>query len=568
MAKTKKLTANLTLQGDETYSCNVDKTYTDSFVLEQELSSTSTFIQLSAFSKTIGSVTAANAKAVVVKNISNIATELMIETWGWRNDSGGETQDVQNSVDMNEENSTGEETAVRFISVLIPAGDFFYLNTNRLITYAPLVHSTLESAAAAAIGTIEIEPKDIQSGAEFKDVRAINGSTYGTGTEVLTDEAVAIGETAIDVDDAHWFKADDLIMIDDEVMEVISISSNTLTVKRGALGSADVTHTEDDELHYFFGNEYLAFDTGKCQSDASGRFSQRGAYFGYARTDDTYADGLVAGSVAILLGYTEGGFLDWGLSGITANGKTGLAASTAYTFHIVVDEFNVGGFDSVSSETAIAFTTDASDLTWAGSSNAVLPKIQAIFDEQYTTTSSGLLGKKVTIGIHNGDIRVTSHSNHSDTIVGIGNVSGTTPFGVGAFPALASSVPDLLGKIVGGGTTDTIVYGLPSSLPPETSINSVTGKTDINSDAFLLDDGNGNLLFRGSVVGKISYTSGHCSWHVASIPNAEFKIWGHSHSAHSGGAVSVLNGANSIKGVYARSVNPVENSKVKMVLFG
>ena len=75
-------------------------------------------------------------------------------------------------------------------------------------------------------------------------------------------------------------------------------------------------------------------------------------------------------------------------------------------------------------------------------------------------------------------------------------------------------------------------------------------------------------MFRGSVVGRISYTSGHCSWHVASLPNAEFKIWGHSHSAHSGGAQSVLNGANSIKGVYARSVNPVENSKVKMVLFG
>ena len=571
MAKIKKLSANLTLQGDETYSCNVDKTYTDSFVLEQELSDTDAFIKLSGFSKAIGSLSVANAKAIVVKNISNIAAELMIETYDWRSDSHStpELQDIQNSIDINAEAAGGGATALRHISVLIPAGDFFYLNTNRLLTYALLDKDTLESAAKAPIGVVEIEPKSINSGNEYKGVQAIDGSDYGEGTEILNNGALSsTTDTSLVVDDGSWFKADDTIFFGTEVARVRSVSSDTLTIERALFGSVAIALSNDEPMNYFFGNHYLPFDTGKCQSDASGRFKQAGAFFGYARTDDTFVDGLVAGSVAILLGYTEGGFLDWGLSGITANGKTGLAASTAYTFHIVVDEFNVGGFDSVSSETAIAFTTDASDLTWAGSSNAVLPKIQAIFDEQFTTTSSGLLGKKVTIGIHNGDIRVTSHSNHSDTIVGIGNVSGTSPFGVGAFPALASSVPDLLGQIVGGGTTDTIVYGPASSLPPETSINPVTGSTDINSDVFLLDDGNGNLLFRGSVVGKISYTTGHCSWHVASIANAEFKIWGQSHSAHSGGSSTQLAGANSIVGIYARSVNPVENSKVKMVLFG
>ena len=66
--------------------------------------------------------------------------------------------------------------------------------------------------------------------------------------------------------------------------------------------------------------------------------------------------------------------------------------------------------------------------------------------------------------MHNGDIRVTSLSNHSETIVGIGNVSGTTPFGVGRFPALSSSVPVLQGSEHGSGTTDTIVYGPASTI--------------------------------------------------------------------------------------------------------
>ena len=560
MAIKKNLTANLDIVGESKYSCSTSKTYTDSFVIEQDLDTTDSFISLSSFSKTIGSLTIANAKACVIKNESNIAAEVSFTTRAWTNVS---SVDAQNSEDI----GGGGATVLRTWTQVLPAGDFMYLNTNRIIAYEPSAGGTLESGAFAPVGTIAIEPKDINSGNEYRAVKEINSATYGTGVAELLNEDVAIGETEIDVDDGDWFKVNDLIMVGSEVMEVLSISTNTLTVKRGLLGSADVAHSDDDPLLYFFGNEYLPFDTGRCQSDAGGRFKQRGAYFGYARTDDGYVDGLVAGSVAILAGYTEGGYLDWGLSGVTANQKTGLAASTTYTFHIVVDEFHANGFDSVSSETAIAFTTDASDTTWNGSANAVLPKIQAVFDEQFYTTSSGLRNKKVTIGIVNGDIRVTSHSNHTDTIVGIGNVSGTTPFDVGNFPPLASSVPDLLGAIYGGGTTDTICYGPVSSLPPESTVDDVTGQTNINTDAFILDDGNGNLIYRGSIVGEISYITGHCSWHIPSLPNAEFKIWGQSHSAHSGG-IGAVAGSNGISSIHARSVNPVENSKIKMVLYG
>ena len=125
-------------------------------------------------------------------------------------------------------------------------------------------------------------------------------------------------------------------------------------------------------------------------TDQNGNFSQRGAFFGYGRTVDKKIDGIVAGSVAILIGYTQGGYLDWGLQNIKASDKTGLAASTAYAITFVIDEYNTGGIDSTTTEQIISFTTDASDTTWAGSGNAVLPKIQAALDEKFYDQTSGL----------------------------------------------------------------------------------------------------------------------------------------------------------------------------------
>jgi len=570
MAK-KKLTTELKLISDTDYGCSYAEEYDDVFSLELEVPNTSndSFTTLVSGTKTKGLGSVEDAKAILVKNTGNICAEILISAMDWKT---SDDVDVVNSVDV----GGGGETYLRSFTMLLPAGRFFFLPNSRMLSYsssddgaAALIY---ESAANAGVGNIGIEPKDINSGNEYRGVREINATTYGTGTEELTDEPVAVGETEIDVDDADWFKSGDLIMIDSEVMEVESVSSNTLTVKRGLLGSVEVTHTEDDELLYFFGNEYLAFDVGKCKSDSKGRFSQRGAFFGYARTTDKKVDGVVPGTVAIGPFYTEGGFLDWGLSGITANQTTGLAANTAYTFTIVVDEHHVNGFDSVTSEVNIAFTTDSSDTTWAGSSNAVLPKIQAVFDEQFYTTSSGLLGKKVSIGIVGGDVRVTSHSNHSDTRVGIGNVTGTTPFSVGSFPSLdGNNIPNLLGAKTANDNevqADTVVYGPASTLAKEEIEDPVSGKQSVNLKAFILDDGNGNLLYMGRKVGKIDYNLGHCSWQVASLPNAEFKISARSHSAHSGGASFVANAYNTIQNIKARSVNKKDNAKIKILTFG
>ena len=568
----KQANVELEIKSDDgDYLCNSLKNYTEKASIMQDLSTADGFITLSKFAKNPAALTVNDAKVIVIKNVSNITAEIAIALYDWREDSDGTDTDIHNSVDMNAENTTGEETAVRMISALLPAGEFMYLPNSRFLSYSPLTLSdadtTMESAANADAGGVAIEPKSINSGNEYVDIHAFSGSTYFSGADIQIAEDVAIGETEITVDDGDWFKVGDLIMINSEVMQVESKSGADLTVKRGLLGSTEAAHSDDDDLRFFFGNENLAFDNGKCMTDQNGYFSQKGGFFGYGRTADRKIDGVVAGSVAIGEFYINGGYLDWGLQNIKASDNTGLTASTTYTFHIVVDEYNVGGIDSVSTETAIAFTTDASDVTFNGSGNAVIPKIQARFDALFYDSSSGLFNKKVTIRLHNGDIRVQSHSNHSDTRVGIANVSGTTPFGVGRFPALSSSVPVLLGSPHGGGTTDTIVYGPASTKELAELDDPVTGKTMQNTSAYILDDGNGNLMHNGTIVGQISYNTGHCSFSCP-YPNAEFKVYAETLSAHAGGVKHLAAAYNSIAAIKGRSVNAVKDSKVEVLLLG
>ena len=560
----KKLKVDLAIQADGAYSCSSTKDYTDQFVVEQEVeySAASNFQTISEFSKNKGALTVQNAKAIVIKNISNITAELLIKVQAYKNTS---SVDVMNSDALG---FSSEVRHYRYWSALLPAGDFIYLPNARIVAYEETTAGTIESATSAPVGTIAIEPKDIYNGNEYRGVQEIDGTTYGAGTEILNNGAIAsVTATSLTVDDGSWFKVDDTIFFGTEVARVINVSTNTLTIERALFGSTAIALSNDEPINYFFGNEYLRYDVGKCITTTTGKFKQRGAFFGYARTTDKLVDGLVAGSVAIGSFYTEGGYLDWGLQNIKPSDNTGLAASTAYAITFVIDEFNAGGIDSTSTEQIVSFTTDSSDVTFASSSNAVLPKIQAQLDAYFYDEASGLKNKKVTIGIHKGDVRVTSLSNHSETRVGISkSTSGTTPFDVGRFPTMSSNVPDLQGSAFGGGTTDTIVYGVASSLAPETIDDKTTGKTITNTDAFIFDDGNGNLLYNGNTVGWIDYEKGHCEFQH--LPSSEYKIYGQSHSAHSGGVSFVANGYNSIQSIQAKSVNIKESAKLKTILIG
>ena len=127
--------------------------------------------------------------------------------------------------------------------------------------------------------------------------------------------------------------------------------------------------------------------------------------------------------------FYNNGYQELGMSGITPNTESGLAASTAYAFNITVDGGSV--FASLS------FTTDASNTKFGGN-NGVLSKIQSALDTQFYTAGN-LFEKGVTVSIVNGDIRFAStNRTRASAILLAAPSSGTTPFGVGRITAIGS----------------------------------------------------------------------------------------------------------------------------------
>ena len=267
-----------------------------------------------------------------------------------------------------------------------------------------------------------------------------NSNMYTDSTadvDTATDGAIASGTTTttLYLEDGHskFFKVGDLIRLENEICEVTALgtgadlANSTCTIVRGLYGSTAATHADDVAVRFPFFNAYHDFDKfSTARTDNDGKFKAFNL-FGYGRVTDAPTSGILPGSVAIKC-YNPG-YQEWGMSGVTSGTKTGLAASTAYTFNITVD----GGSTFVD----LSFTTDASNGNFGGR-NGLLSKIQEALDTQYYTAGN-LFTKKVTIGIVRGDIRVTSGSYLSSSAILLAAPgSGTTPFGVGRIPAIAN----------------------------------------------------------------------------------------------------------------------------------
>ena len=271
------------------------------------------------------------------------------------------------------------------------------------------------------------------------------------------------------------------------------------------------------------------------QTDKNGVFHAKN-FFGYGRTGDAISDGIQAGSIGIK--FYQAGYQEIGLSGISANTNTGLAASTTYQFNITVD----GG----STFANLAFTTDSSNLNFGGR-NGVLNKIQDALNVQYYT-SGNLFEKRVTVGIVAGDVRFTSGQYLSGSAIALAAPSsGTTPFGVGRLPAIAN-----------------VEAAVAAKLPDDTVYDRNTYDSSPNKAAFMYDDGQGNL--KGSGSGSVNYETGEIRF--TSLPNANFVINCVHKSAHAGGVNSdTTSGKNTIQTIGARSVNPKLNTTVKILAY-
>lgn len=102
----------------------------------------------------------------------------------------------------------------------------------------------------------------------YYDVRVTSSATLA--------EALDISETAVDVSDGTQFGVGQTILIGTEQMQVTGISSNTLTVVRGANGTAAATHDTGATIQVY---EYPIVGEA-CLLQASRIFRRQDAPFG------------------------------------------------------------------------------------------------------------------------------------------------------------------------------------------------------------------------------------------------------------------------------------------------
>ena len=496
-------TTTITTGRGDTLTASKSGSYDEIFNIRQEVDNSNTFVSLISASASKATSTLSDCKSLIIKNDSNVGAEIQIITEEWAD-------------------ATPDSNASAFSHqlYLLAAGDYIYLPSFRQLNFITVVNSG---------GTAYQLTNQVPDANMYVAV-----DNPAAGDAQLIAEALDGSETGVDVDDASFFFAGDLIRVDNEVMEVVSISGNTLTVIRGSHGSALAVHSDDAPLRYAFFNAYADFDKySTAQTDTSGKFKCMN-FFGYGRTEGE-ADGLVPGSVSGK--FYQAGYQEFGMSGVTPSTKTGLTASTAYGFDIACD----GGSDF-----SLTFTTDSSNGNFGGT-NGFLQKIQDALDAQYYTTSSNLLKKRVYVAIVGGDIRFTSGQHLSTSAISItAPASATTIFAVGAFNMAVGAIE----------------AAVEARLPDDEIIDRKSGISVPNTGAFFYDDGHGNI--KGTCTGTINYETGALNL-LNCPPNANFVVDANYGSAHSGGNNFTDSLSNCLTSVGARSCNSKLNATVEVI---
>ena len=521
------------------YLCEMQDNYTEVKSIVQTVDNSDEFTDIVTFgtASSIGGdagIRMTGAKLVVVKNNNDIPIEILIRTTEFKDNSN---VDELNSVDLGPDSAT----SIRTISYIIAANEYMVLPSTWMVSYAE-AHSAANAKTISNQGGFDVN----------------SGKLYSAA---ITDIATALENdtTTFVVDDTDFFRAGDLIQLGSttgttatniEIARVVSITNTTtMELERGLYGSitADKDAQTDStngavvnaKVYLPFFNTQENYDkyhddanaVGKVQTNSSGRYTAQNL-FGYGRTADTIASGIVKGSFA--LKFYNAGYSELGLSGITPSTNTGLAASTTYQFNIAVD----GGSTFVD----LAFTTDATNLNFGGN-NGVLQKIQAALDTQFYT-SGNLFEKQVTVGIVNGDVRFTSGSrNRVSAVILSAPSSGTTPFGVGRIPAIATVVKS----------------SVAASLPDDTIEDKAYNTSVSNKSAFAYDDAKGNIL--GAASGTLNYETGAID--ITGPANAEFVVSFNYDSAHSGGLVA----SNTMSKLKARSLNSKIDAEIEVLGF-
>jgi len=339
------------------------------------------------------------------------------------------------------------------------------------------------------------------------------------------------------VTDGDFWRVGDMMRCQAEVVQITAISSNTVTVNRGMLGTTAAAHGDGETLRLQFSNDYHDIDKySVAQTDSNGKFKCTN-FFGNGRASSGVS-GIVPGSIALKF-YTAG-YQELGLSGITSSTNTSLTASGSYWFKIAID----GG-----TAESINFTVDSSNTNWGGT-NGVLSKIQTALDDKYNNSASNTFQQKSSVGIVNGDIRFTSGSHLSTSAIeltaGVDGASASYNIFAqqnGWFPALAN-----------------IDAAVPATLPDDVVYDRVTYATSTNP-VFSYDDGFGNIY--GMCNGTINYETGAIDI-TGCPPNAEF-VYSVGHKSAFSGKLDT--GANALVEILSNNPNSKRSGKLEVKVY-
>jgi len=201
----------------------------------------------------------------------------------------------------------------------------------------------------------------------------------------------------------------------------------------------------------------------------------------------------------------------------------------------------------------ITFTVDSSNTNMGGSSG-VISKLQSSIDALYYEEYRNNYEKKATIGIVNGNVRITSGQRLSTSAISVTtNTDGTSA-------AHTSSGDELFdtANIMGRFPAD-IPTAIAAKLPDDVIYDPITYASSPNTGAFMYDDGNSRLFGAGN--GNLNMETGEINF--TSFPNAEFVFSCLHTSAFSGrqDATDTVK-MNSLKAIYGNTPNQKWNGEL------
>ena len=501
--------------GSESFVALKSGAYNEVIKLTQIVDNTSGFLTIASGSTTKGVNTLSDCKSMIIRNNSLSGAEIQIVSWAIVN----ATPDTVG--------------ALAYDVFLLGAGDYIYLPNWRLFKINGDASGgdayTLDNQAPH--GNMYVALDNAAAG----DAQLLNGTELASGTTATT----------VTVDEGSYFYEGDLIRLEDEISEVVSVATNVLTIIRGTHGSTAATHADDVAIRMPFFNAYHNFTdaTGgydTAQTDTNGKFKCMN-FFGYARNTDgsngRQSMGLVAGSISGK--FYKSGYQGLGLSGITASTNSGLTASETLKLDITANDNTL--FQD------LTFTLDSSNVNFGGT-NGVIAKIQAALDTQYYTAGN-LFQTKVTVGIENGDVVFRSGSHLSTSAILLADTGDSDTF----IDAAANGRIPPAAKLA-----DPVA----AALPPDTIIDKKTGVSSPNAGEMFYDDGFGNI--KGVCNGTINYETGALDI-TGCPPNAHFVVSANYGSGHSGGNRFTTDDANSISSINARSTNSKLNATIEII---